>query len=69
MDDLYDHEDRAVYCWTLSGTNSGPGGTGNRVDISGFEVWQLGADGLIANSRGYFDSAAYNRQLEHGARR
>lgn len=69
MDDLYAHEDRAVYCWTLRGANSGPGSTGNRVEISGFEVWQLGADGLIANSRGYFDSAAYNHQLEHGARR
>jgi len=32
-------------------------------------VWQLGADGLIANSRGYFDSAAYNRQVEQGANR
>ena len=69
MDNLYLHEDRAVYCWTLKGTNSGLGGTGKWVDISGFEVWQLGADGLIANSRGYFDSAVYNRQVEQGANR
>ena len=69
MDDLHLREDRAVYCWTLKGTNNGPGGTGKWVDISGFEVWQLGSDGLIANSRGYFDSAAYNRQLERGAKR
>lgn len=66
MDDLYLHEDRAVYCWTLKGTYAD---TGKWVDFSGFEVWQIGADGLVANSRGYFDSAAYNHQLEHGASR
>jgi hypothetical protein len=48
------------------GTNTGPGGTGHRVRISGFEVWRIGDDGLIAESRGYFDSAAYRSQLERG---
>ncbi len=66
MDDLHLHEDRAVYCWTLKGTHVN---TGKWVDLSGFEVWQIGAGGLIANSRGYFDSAAYNRQVEQGADR
>lgn len=66
MDGLLTHADRAVYRWTLTGTNSGPGGTGQRVGVSGFEVWRLGPDGLIAESRGYFDSAAYQHQLEHG---
>ena len=67
MDDLYVHDDRAVFCWTLKGTNSGPAGTGKWGAISGFEVWQIGTDGLIANSRGYFDSGAYNHQIAHGA--
>ena len=66
MDGLLLEGNHAVYQWTLSGTNTGPGGTGQRVRISGFEVWQIGADGLIAESRGHFDSAAYQRQLEHG---
>ena len=66
MDGLLVQGDRAVYRWTLLGTNTGSGGTGQRVRISGFEVWQIGVDGLIAESRGYFDSAAYGRQLEHG---
>ncbi len=66
MDDLLLHTDRAVYCWTLLGTNTAPGGTGNKVQISGFEVWQIGADGLIVESLGHFDSAAYQHQLEHG---
>jgi hypothetical protein len=54
--------DRTRYRWTL-GTNAGPGGTGKRVCISGFEEWQIGADGLIAESKGYFDAAAYKKQL------
>lgn len=66
LDDLLVHGDRAVYRWTLLGTHSGPGGTGQRVRISGFEVWQVGGEGLIAESRGHFDSAAYQRQIERG---
>jgi predicted ester cyclase len=67
MDGLDIQGDRAVYRWTLIGTNTGPGGTGKRVRFSGFEVWQLGPDGLIAESRGHYDSGAYQYQLRHGA--
>jgi uncharacterized protein (TIGR02246 family) len=67
MDGLHVQADRAVYRRTLTGTNSGPGGTGKPVRISGFEVWRIGADGLIAESNGYFDSMAWLHQLEHGA--
>jgi steroid delta-isomerase-like uncharacterized protein len=63
MDDLRLQEGEAIYHWTLTGTNTGPGGTGRAVRISGFEVWQIGASGLIANSRGRFDSVDYRRQL------
>ena len=54
------------YYWTLFGTNTGLGGAGHRVRISGFEVWQVGADRLIASSQGHFDSSEYHRQLERG---
>jgi uncharacterized protein (TIGR02246 family) len=57
---------RAVYRWTLTGTNTGPGGTGNAVRISGREEWTLGEDGLIAASNGSFDQAEYQRQLAGG---
>ncbi len=39
-----------------------------RVRISGFDEWRIGGDGLIAASQGHFDSAEYQRQLEHGYR-
>jgi steroid delta-isomerase-like uncharacterized protein len=64
MDDLMIDGERAVYHWTLQGTNTGPGGTGKRVRISGFEQWRINADGVIAESKGHFDSAEYQRQLE-----
>ena len=66
MDDVLVQGDNAVYHWTLAGTNTGPGGTGKRVRISGFEVWRIGPDGLIAESQGHFDNAIYLHQLKHG---
>ena len=66
MDDVVVRDDgRVEYHWTLVGTNTGPGGTGNRVRISGFEEWTIGADGLIAGSQGHYDQAEYDRQLAH----
>ena len=64
MDDVRLQDEGAVYNWTLTGTNNGPGGIGLVVRISGYEVWQIGASGLIANSRGHFDTDDYRRQLE-----
>jgi nuclear transport factor 2 (NTF2) superfamily protein len=66
MDDLLVRDSGMEYHWTLNGANTGPGGTGNRVRISGFEKWTMGDDGLIAESQGHYDQAEYDRQLEHG---
>src|SRR6267143_5865195 len=66
MDDVGIEGDRAAYHWTFIGTNTGPSGRGHRVRFSGFEEWKIGEDGLIAESRGQFDSADYQRQLERG---
>jgi nuclear transport factor 2 (NTF2) superfamily protein len=46
MDDLRIHGEGAEYHWTLVGTNTGPGGSGKTVRISGFEEWIVGEDGL-----------------------
>jgi predicted ester cyclase len=56
-----------AFHWTLSGTNTGAGGAGQRVRISGCELWTIDQDGLIAESKGHFDGAEYQRQLQHGA--
>jgi hypothetical protein len=66
MDDVVVRDGGIEYHWTLIGTNSGPGGTGNKVRISGFEEWTIGDDGLIAESQGHYDQAEYDRQLQHG---
>jgi SnoaL-like protein len=66
MDGLALEEDRVKYLWTLTGTNTRPGGTGKKVRISGFELWKIGDDGLIAASTGHFDEGEYQRQLRDG---
>lgn len=63
MDEAVDLGERAIYRWTLVGTNTGPGGTGRPVRISGYEEWRLSGDGLIAESLGHFDADDYARQL------
>jgi len=57
-----------TYHWTLTGTNTGPGGTGKFVRISGFEQWRFGPNGLVTESKGHFDAAEYQRQLIAGAK-
>ena len=66
MDTLTVASNGAMFHWSLAGTNTGLGGTGKRVRISGYELWQIGDDGLIAQSEGHFDTAEYERQLKHG---
>ena len=54
---------RVLYHWTFNGTNTGPGGTGNQVRISGYEDWQIGPDRLIAESKGHYDARDWERQV------
>jgi predicted ester cyclase len=60
FDKLEPRGDRAAFYWTLTGTHTG---TGNHVRISGYELWKIDNDGFIAESKGHFDAADYERQL------
>jgi SnoaL-like polyketide cyclase len=64
FDKLESQPDTTTLHWTLTGTNTEPGGTGKRVRISGYEQWKIDNDGLIAESQGHFDGAEYERQLK-----
>ena len=61
FDKLEPHGDRTAFHWTVTGTYAG---TGNHVRISGYEIWRINNDGLIAESSGHFDVAEYERQLK-----
>jgi predicted ester cyclase len=65
MDDVSRDSDGTKFHWTLTGTNTGPGGTGKCVRVSGYELWKIDNDGLIAESEGHFDRAEYERQLKN----
>ncbi len=66
MDSLPTTSKGIEFHWTLTGTNTGPNGTGKKVKISGFELWQLDDKGLIKQSLGSFNADEYNRQLKYG---
>ena len=69
FDKLDSQPNATAFHWTLTGTNTGSGGTGKKVRISGYELWKIDNDGLIAESKGHFDSAEYERQLKEGVDR
>src|SRR5207249_2233493 len=54
FDKLEPRGDATAFHWTLIGTNTGPGGTGKRVRISGYELWKIdnGAGGSRATWTG-----------------
>ncbi|MBC7651954.1 MAG: ester cyclase [Deinococcales bacterium] len=66
MDSIIINLTGTEFHWTLTGTNSGVGGTGNKVKVSGFELWHFNIDGLIQESIGSYDADEYNRQLKKG---
>ena len=67
MDSVSLDGSHAVFHWTWTGTNTGPGGTGKAVHISGYEEWTIGPDGLITESKGHYDEAEYQRQVTPGS--
>jgi uncharacterized protein (TIGR02246 family) len=67
MDQVSQDGSHAIFRWTWTGTNTGPGGTGKSVRIRGYEEWTMSTDGLIVVSKGQFDEAEYQWQLKSGA--
>ena len=49
-----------LYLWTFTGTHAT---SKARVRVVGWEEWDLGPDGKIAASRGWYDADDYARQL------
>jgi uncharacterized protein (TIGR02246 family) len=58
--------DHVIFQWHWTGTNTGPGGTGNAVNLEGYEQWTIDGDALILESLGHMDEAEYQRQLNAG---
>jgi nuclear transport factor 2 (NTF2) superfamily protein len=64
FDKLERRDDATAFHWTLTGTHRE---SGNHVRISGYELWKFDNHGLIAESKGHFDSAEFERQLKGSA--
>ncbi|MEO7687669.1 MAG: nuclear transport factor 2 family protein [Sphingomonas sp.] len=63
FDGLRSAGSHVAYLWTFTGTHVR---TGNAVRVSGWEEWDVDADGLVALSRGWFDGEDYARQVAGG---
>lgn len=64
MDSLTEQENTYRYYWTFRGTNTGTGGTGNKVDFSGYEEWTMNEQRLVQKSVGTYDAEVYQKQLQ-----
>jgi hypothetical protein len=67
MDKVTGDTSQATFEWTLTGTHTAAGGTRRPVRISGYEEWRFGTNHHLAESKGHFDEADYQRQLKSGA--
>ena len=63
MDSLIKENETYRYYWTFKGTNTGPNGTGNEVDFSGYEEWTINDQGLVQKSIGKYNADEYTSQL------
>ncbi|MGB3543552.1 hypothetical protein [Rubrivirga sp.] len=64
LDSLREGPEGIEYHGTLTGTNTGPGGTGRSARMGGFETWTAWDGGRIAELIGRFDAGYYRRQLD-----
>ena len=57
-------EERGIvfYCNAIA-TNSGPGGTGNKINIEIHEIWTFDESGKFTEVRAYDDPEDFERQL------
>jgi len=62
--DSLSHKPNGIeFYWTLTGTDADPDGKGNKVNVSGFELWTMTEDGQIKDSQGSFPTEEYEKQL------
>lgn len=60
LDDLRIAGRHVAFIWTFTGRHAG---TGNALNVQGWEEWDLDAAGKIAASQGWFDAEDYAAQL------
>ena len=60
LDELRIAGDHVAFIWTFTGRHAG---TGNPLNVKGWEEWDLDEDGSITASKGWFDAEDYARQV------
>lgn len=67
MNDIAEEERGIVFYCNVIATNSGPGGTGNKINIEVHEVWKFNEDGKFIKIKAYDDRLEFERQLKYGS--
>ena len=60
LDELRIAGDHVAFIWTFTGRHAA---SGNSLNVKGWEEWDLDADGLVTQSKGWFDPDDYARQV------
>lgn len=60
LDDLRIAGSHVAFIWTFTGRHAG---TGNALNVKGWEEWDLDDAGKIAASQGWYDAADYAAQV------
>ena len=60
-DDVRCSGSHVIFVWTFTGHDAG---SGNPLEIRGWEEWELDDDLKVKASRGWFDAEEYGRQAE-----
>ena len=60
LDSVLAADHHMIYAWTFEGHHKQ---TGNLVQFSGWEEWELNDDMKITKSLGWFDAEDYERQV------
>lgn len=60
LDDLRIAGSHVAFIWTFTGRHAG---TGNSLNVKGWEEWDLDPEGRIAASKGWYDAEGYAAQV------
>jgi uncharacterized protein (TIGR02246 family) len=60
-DDVRSSGNHVIFVWTFTGHDAG---SGNPLNVKGWEEWEVGDDLKVKSSRGWFDAEDYARQAD-----
>lgn len=67
VNDVVEEPTGTVFYCNVIATNSGPGGTGEKINMAVQEFWRFDDNGKFIEIEAYDDPEKFNRRLKHGS--